>query len=139
MTAESTSPTETNINEAIDWLQKTGASIQDFAVEQAPLYCREVVAWEFWSGIAFCSMGLAAIIIPLAAVYWFREWIEEDIVSYKSSGVGGIFAIMGSILSVLIGVVAIAHSAPQAIKACVAPRLIIVEHLRGLNTNQINQ
>lgn len=29
--------TETNINQAIDWIQKTGGQIQDFAMEQPPL------------------------------------------------------------------------------------------------------
>ncbi len=43
--------TEENINEAIDWLQQTGGRIEDFAMEQAPLYCQEIIQWTFWSGI----------------------------------------------------------------------------------------
>jgi len=121
--------TETNINEAINWLQQTGGQIQDFAAEQAPLYCREVVAWEFWQGLTLSVIGLMIIIIPLIALWRFRKWIKQDL---ENVGAGGFFSIMGSIILTIVGFVIIAGNAPCAIKAVVAPRLVIVEHLRGL-------
>jgi hypothetical protein len=74
-------------------------------------------------------MGLLAIILPLVAVYWFRQWIKEDI---KAINPGSVFVIIGTICSVIIGVCVICSNAPQTVKAAVAPRLVIVEHLRGL-------
>ena len=118
--------TEKNINEAIDWLQQTGGSIQDFAVEQAPLYCREVVAWELWYGIAGIVLGLAVL---LGGVWLVRKAMSM----YRDDG-DGTEAVPGmtGALAIIGGVVIVAGSAPSAIKAAVAPRLVIVEHLRGM-------
>jgi hypothetical protein len=129
MNAEASSPTVANINEAIDWLQKTGAQVQDFAVEQAPLYCREVVAWEFWMGIINSSFGFLFLVTPLVMLWRYRQWFKEDLACL---GTGSLAA---SILVPLIsagGLITIFNCAPQTVKAAVAPRLVIVEHLRGL-------
>lgn len=129
MNAEASSPTVANINEAIDWLQKTGAQVQDFAVEQAPLYCREVVAWEFWNGVFSSTIGLFFLVTPLIVICKYRHWLKEDI---KVCGPGSFAATILFPCICAGGLIAFCTSAPQAIKAAVAPRLVIVEHLRGL-------
>lgn len=118
--------TEKNINEAIDWLQETGGSIQDFAAEQAPLYCREVVAWELWHGIAGVVLGLAVLL--------FGVWlVRRAMAMYRPDSDGSeMFPGMAGGLAIVGGVVIVACSAPSAIKSAVAPRLVIVEHLRGM-------
>jgi hypothetical protein len=121
--------TETNINEAINWLQQTGGSLQNFASEQAPLYCREVVAWEFWSGSIFGGIGVALSVIGLAAAMRFVRWMEEDNGEPNSRTLPScVIAILGLIL----GPILAGDNIPHAIKATVSPRLVIVEHLTGL-------
>lgn len=126
--------TEMNINEAIDWLQQTGGAIQDFAVEQAPLYCREVVAWEFWYGMAGCLGGLLLLTVGGLLLRKGFAITREG----KGKGLSYCeredpFGWMGSaILLLVLGTILSAGSATKAIKAAVAPRLVIVEHLKGL-------
>jgi hypothetical protein len=130
--------TEKNINEAIDWLQQTGGSIQDFAAEQAPLYCREVVAWQLWTGIAACIAGI--LLIPLVVFCWkvSLRWSGEEDEKKKenkwhSSSDGFIGPMIGGIVAAVLALVLVGMGAPKAIKAAIAPRIVIVEHLRGLN------
>jgi hypothetical protein len=119
--------TEKNINEAIDWLQQTGGQIQDFAAEQAPLYCREVVAWEFWIGIAGSLLGAALLLL---GGWLVRKGIQLAR-NPQSSGEEAFPMMLGVVaLSVSIGV--FCTMLPRTIKAAVAPRLVIVEHLRQL-------
>lgn len=121
--------TEKNINEAIDWLQQVGGSVQDFAVEQAPLYCREVVAWNLQLGQIL--LGSAALTAVFFVVFWIRgaRLIKRRKSSYDDDGIGHFVACV----FLAIGTVALgAHGAYFAGKATTAPRLVIVEHLRGL-------
>jgi hypothetical protein len=124
-----TPETETNINEALDWLQQTGGSLQNFASEQAPLYCREVVAWEFWSGAIFGGIGVALSVIGLAAAMKFARWIKEVDVEPSSRTLS---ALVIALLCLILGPILVEENIPQAIKAAVSPRLVIVEHLTGL-------
>jgi hypothetical protein len=122
--------TEKNINEAIDWLQSTGGSIQDFASEQAPLYCQEVVQWELWSSAVGAAAGLLLLIgIPFSAYLNRRKIvhaIERDefhtVLAWTVAGAVALGA--GLPLSF--------DNVPNLIKALTAPRIVIVEHLRGL-------
>lgn len=121
--------TEKNINEAIDWLQKTGGSIQDFAVEQAPLYCREVVAWELWSN-SLASGGCVLAAVSLVVFLWKNreriiEALEEVEVIWSIAGIAAVFLLFPLCFTA-------GQTASAAVRAAVAPRLVIVEHLRGL-------
>lgn len=120
---------EANVNEALDWLQKTGGAVQDFAVEQAPLYCREVVAWEFWSGAVFGGIGLVLMAIGLVALMKFIMWMKEDECEPNGRTVPAFFVTTGCLA---VGVAMASSNIPKAVKATVAPRMVIVEHLRNL-------
>jgi hypothetical protein len=131
MKAESmNTSTEQNINEAIDWLQQTGGKIQDFAAEQAPLYCREVVAWEFWNATVYLSIGIIVFFTCCIGLFLARKEIKK---SWDECDPGwpGCAALMA--LAAIGGLAMFADNIGTAIKAAVAPRLVIVEHLRGLN------
>jgi len=128
-----TDTTEQNINQAIDWLQKTGGQIQDFATEQAPLYCREVVAWELWGNITSAIGSLIGLAIVFYVAKKTKSWIMEEV---EDCHPGAFFGALGIIVA---GVVAcgkrraeIAVSVSGAVKAAVAPRMVIIEHLRGI-------
>lgn len=122
--------TEQNINEAIDWLQQTGGSIQDFATAQAPLYCQEVVAWTFWRGSIYTAIGIGVLGVGVYFTCMIPKWLKED----KGGPTARcIIAIFGGILGLIIGGFTTASNIGDTIKAKVAPRLVIVEHLRELN------
>jgi len=118
--------TEKNINEAIDWLQETSASVQDSAVEQAPLYCREVVASELWSGVAGEMLGIGVILVGLWLLSIGRALIR------CGNDCDAFLPLLGGVLASAIGAITLAASASCAIKAAIAPRMVIVEHFRGL-------
>ena len=116
--------TEKNINEAIDWLQQTGGSVQDFAVEQAPLYCRELVAWELWSSGTAVAIGLVLILVAVRYLYncrklsWDGDEAMPDFIGLMCSG--------------CIAMILLLFNTSPLIKAVVAPRIVIVEHLRSI-------
>jgi hypothetical protein len=122
--------TEQNINEAIDWLQQTGGSIQDFATTQAPLYCQEVVAWTFWMGFICTMIGTGVLVVGIYFTSRLPKWLKED---KGDPTARSIIAIFGGVLGLIIGGFTIASHLGDTIKAKVAPRIVIVEHLRGLN------
>lgn len=121
--------TEQNINEAIDWLQQTGGAIQDFAAEQAPLYCREVVLWAFWEGVSWTSLGLIVSIVISVLLFRNRKWLKSE---YDDVSPAGFFIPVFGTVAIAVGLLVAAFNVTIVIKAKVAPRLVIVEHLRGL-------
>ncbi len=117
--------TEKNVNEAIDWLQQTGGTIQDFAVEQAPLYCQEVVAWKKMDGAIDCGTGA---IFVIGAIILAKVTRPETYNSMFRECLAPILAVLCAAMAVLsfgVGVTSI-------VKASTAPRMVIVEHLRSL-------
>ena len=124
-----TTHTEANLNEALDWIQKTGGAIQDFASEQAPIYCREVVAWELWIGAFYGSFGLLLFVIGCFAAATFVRWMVDDDGEPNGRTVTSFFV---AFLALAGGSCMFLTNAPQAIKAAVSPRLVIVEHLSKL-------
>lgn len=122
--------TEKNINEAIDWLQSTGGSIQDFASEQAPLYCQEVVQWELWSSAVGSAVGILLLVGTLLITYITRKKFGEAI---DNEDIHIVFISIGiAAFSIIAGLSLSSKHTPQLIKALTAPRIVIVEHLRGL-------
>ena len=124
-----TPQTEENINEALNWLQETGSAVQDFAVEQTPLYCQEVVAWAFWQNAIGAGFGLALLAVGIFCAYQLiktsRSFKDGDEIVMAVSTVVGILTLMG-------GIVVTGNHLPDAVKAAVSPRLVIVEHLMNL-------
>lgn len=114
---------EKNLNEAIDWLQQTAGSIQDFAVEQAPLYCQEVVSWTFWLGLLGTVAGILIIGFVVLCIRWCFKNPHND-------AVPGI--VIASVFMSAAAAGFLCTLTPRMVKAVVAPRVVVVEHLRGL-------
>ena len=112
---------------------KAGAEkTTEFAVEQAPLVAREIVAWEFWSAAMFVIATLFAWAI------WLRLFPKRfgpaidrgpDDPSAVTVVLGGI--ITGVLLLVATGIAAFLQ-APQMVKSTVAPRLAIIDYIGRL-------
>lgn len=124
-----TDTTEQNINQAIDWLQKTGGQIQDFATEQAPIYCREVVAWELWGNVTSAIGSLIGLAIVFYVAKKTKSWIMEQA---EDCHPGALFGAVGIIVAGVFLISGFAVSVFGAVKAAVAPRMVIIEHLRGI-------
>jgi cytochrome c biogenesis factor len=128
--------TEQNINDAINWLQQTGGAIQDFATTQAPLYCQEVVAWTFWQNMAYTSIGLFLLILCALSAKQvrpaWREYKDSKPTIYEEPWAAIRWSILTAVFFVF-GLIFVVENIGDTIKAKVAPRLVIVEHLRGLN------
>jgi hypothetical protein len=122
-----TQETEKNINEAINWLQQTGSAIQNFASEQSPIYFREVVEWTFWYSALCGGLGLVLVTLGIVGAFKMKSWIDK---------VGGhpsyTFNIFGTFLLLIFGIFLTCEHIPNAIKAKVAPRTVLIEHLNGL-------
>lgn len=118
--------TEKNINEAIDWLQQTGQSVQSFAIEQSPLYCRELIQWKIHLGIyAAFYLVFALIVASLLGRYCLKAAHEGD------EGP----AIMAMVVAGFLAISAIIATPPaifEGFKAYHAPRVIILEHLQEI-------
>lgn len=128
--------TEKNINEALDWLQQTGGQIQDFATTQAPLYCQEVVAWTFWQGMSYVILGILLLAMSASFAKKITPAYKEFEKTRKTVFDEPWAAVRWSALTVVLFILGfgfVAENIGDTIKAKVAPRLVIVEHLKSLN------
>lgn len=118
--------TEKNINDAIDWLQQTGQSVQSFAIEQAPLYCRELIEWKIHLGIyAAFYLVFASIVALLLGRYCLKAADEGDGGPAIASMLVGLFLAVSAI-------VATPRVICEGFKAYHAPRVVILEHLKEI-------
>lgn len=121
-----TTETEQNMNQAIDWLQTTTGQIQDFASEQAPLYCQEVIRFAIFDGIIGIAFGLA---LSGLGFYLFRRC--RAVASSRDPMMCAPIGAAAFIVTVL-GLVSLFIGGSTVLKAFIAPRVLIVEHFRGL-------
>lgn len=123
-----TEETEQNINETLTWLRDTGTSIQDFTLEQAPLYCQEVLAWQFWSGVLGASVCLLAFI---AGCFSIRHFVKEGNRTNWNGSPSMIITMIVGICGTVMGLSFFFPCSIQAAKAKIAPRAVLVEHFKG--------
>lgn len=129
MNAELENTLSTNLSQTIQWIKEIGSSAQNSAVEQIPLYCREVVMWEFYSSLLFVVLGLLMILTPSLLIYFSRKWIKADLARDGCISIAGIVV---SCMSLVIGSIITVKNSSSAVKAQVAPRLVLIDHLKTL-------
>ena len=99
---------------------KAGAEkTTEFAVEQAPLVAREIVAWEFWSALGGVALCVAAIVVLVRIAKAPSDYRDEFVHVYLWAGVI-IFSVVGLV------------AASAVIKSTVAPRLVIIDYIGRL-------
>lgn len=124
----------------LDKLEAAVTNTADFAVDQAPDVVREWLAWEFWSN--------AASAITAFAVITFLAWLARLLVGYindeikkekmpgaKKSETAGFAFMCFLVVSVLVVAITIAWLAPtaaRAVKATVAPKVVVLERVAEL-------
>lgn len=103
----------------------------DFVMQQAPFYVQELIKWEIaWNAIwAVFWLGIV-VALPLCfgkLIKKLREIPREDPM------------VWGWILTILMGIIMFSSTvaslglAGQSLKAYIAPRVVIMEKLSGLN------
>lgn len=114
--------------EVIDWLKVGAEQSKDFVIEQAPMVAQEYVAWTFWEAVI--GLAVCLLLAPLACLAFAItiRWMRDDEFGDPSGFVGAIITGMLAI-GVFIGAYA---NATTAIKATVAPRVVIIEKIATL-------
>lgn len=89
----------------------------DFAVAQAPAVAQEIVAWELWSSVVLVCTGIVTLVTGFLAVRATMRNYDN-----VAAGVFGIIAFpVGFVMTVV--------NIYFAVRAIVAPRLVIIEYL----------
>ena len=113
--------------EAIKTLMEWATQIKDGVSDELPKLAAEIVAFELWSSVAWIVLGALALVLCRRALRWGIAKDKADPLCPLG------FVTMG--MSCGIGVVAfvfVLHKTNDAIKAAVAPRLVIVEKIAGV-------
>lgn len=109
---------------------KAGAEkTTDFAVEQAPLVAREIVAWQFWSALVTVVMAAALLVaIWTFSLRIWRKATEED----KSDSDSVVMYWIVVLTVSLVLVIPMLLNFPTVIKSIVAPRLVVIDYIGRL-------
>ena len=121
----------------------------DFASKEVPLYLKELITYEFWHAVVYAVLFavLAGCLIYVAR--WCRvraKTLHEENNYRNNDDIGGLWFL--TIASSVVALVLIGTSVgyiDDAVKAAVAPRVIIVEKIQTLikdsmdNTKSCNQ
>lgn len=123
-------PTVERLNDLMDWVGSTAKATEGFVIEQAPLVAQEIVAWEFWGCIGHASLFLAFAIAGTLTIrlLWRKDkdgnlLVDDEAARFVPSILGGIACVAF--------VVAAADYGIHAIKAKVAPRIVIIDYVAG--------
>lgn len=97
------------------------------AGEQIPLVLQEIIQWEIWSSATgFVIALISSVCLVIVGWYCFKRtsMIEDDF----PFALGTIFSFGGALLAFAISMDNLYHM----IKALTAPRLVIIEFLKGM-------
>jgi hypothetical protein len=115
---------EEQLTDVLNWLKVRADGAEKFVLEQAPLYVQEVVAWVFWGNFLASMLCFATILVSGYSAFRFLLWLgKDDNHEYAP-------LIMFWAVPLVVSVIGFFQTAPQALKAHVAPRVVIVEHLQ---------
>lgn len=111
------------INKALDVANKG----IDTAGEQIPLILQEIIQWQLLSAIGFTALFTAISVLGFALSYYlYRKYksldFDDDL----------FIAIIISIGSLAVFSASLICNLPTIIKVLTAPRLVILEYLKGL-------
>ena len=113
----------------LDSLESTVQQGSGFLVEQAPLVCQEYVDWVFWSGVLLAVPCAACAILLFA----FAAWAARKAIKSKEADSQWWLAMALLVLfGLTIGVPSVL-GVGDAVKASVAPRVVVLEKLAELS------
>lgn len=111
----------------VDYLGAAAKDAATFTTEQAPLVARDIVAWELWSNASIAAMliVLATALVVVARVCWANEKKERN-----SEGGWAFLCFIALATSFTLACFAFFGYTTDAIKAVVAPRVVILEYVQ---------
>ena len=116
-----------NVAELVAFMQSGMQSGVEFAQEQAPLLVQEMLMYGAVSTGLYIVWWTSVILFTLLNL---RKWVNVASSDYDFK-VESVYLIVGAVFSV-IGVVSLFVLIPEALTIAFAPRLYILEQLKGL-------
>lgn len=125
--------TDEKIAQLLDFVRSGVERTSDFVGEQAPLVCREIVAWTFWSSAAWIAVGLVFLLVSVQQSRKCFRLLgpvarEESTETVLPCVVAGIIA-AGCILP---GAHMTMSNIDPLIKSATAPRLVVIDYVKDL-------
>lgn len=108
----------------------------DIVSGELPEYCKEYVNYIFYTNVIVCSLFVAVLFATWVLVWYIRRLLVADSLKNPEAAkennqiivgvylIGGVFSFLVLIFS--------SFNFDYLIKSCVAPRVLIVEHLTRL-------
>ena len=113
--------------EVFDWLKTAAEKGADFVSTEAPLVAAEIVGWYFWSSVFLAIVfGLFSAAFLIAGGLCIQRAVKKD-EPEPWFPTGMMLGVAG-----LLFFVPVAVNSYFAVKAAVAPRLVIIDSLKGL-------
>lgn len=119
----------------LSWAKTAAEKGGGWLEQELPQFAAEIVAWHFWSNMFLLGIWLAIAAVPLGLAITIlvvsRKW------SWLSGGdPGDRLAATGVAAALLIAATLISSTSAgsygyEAVKASVAPRVVILEYVRG--------
>lgn len=116
--------------ELLEWLKQTAARSAEFVEREAPLVANEIVAWHFWSSICGCLFFALLTAFFVAVSYRTWEPAKREINSHGNPA-PVLACIVASLAAPVCFFVGVSLNATEAIKAKVAPRVVIIQYVKG--------
>lgn len=121
----------TNFNNLASWVKQVGGATGDFISREAPLFVQEYVAWVFWSNVLAVMVLLGGAATMYGLGRWFHKkrtafYARADLKYFDGEG-WTIGMILSWIAAAVLVSAAAFHFAPAALKAKIAPRVLLVE------------
>lgn len=116
----------------LDKLEKGLDAGVDFLGDQIPPYAQEVLEWHFFvHGLPSVLLFVASGLFLVAAVKTGRIAKGELAKSYLDRVEAWFFAFVASVCLALLCLLCSLMEGVKAAKAKIAPRVVIIEHIRG--------
>ena len=143
------------VDQVLDCVMQVASDAKGFALAQAPLVAQEIVSWTFWSSILYAAVYTLLCVFAVLAIYVTARRLDATATSLKDDAtqrnkdttwayippsddvkmryVGQFRLInLASVLVVCLFAGPIANSIGWAIKASVAPRVVLIEELKRM-------
>lgn len=110
----------------LDGIESKANDVGGFLQSEIPIYCQEYLSWHFWSSfIGFMSFVILWPAIAIPCAWFLRKYIKENEPDKAFPFAVVLFFSLVFTIPVTINLI-------ELIKVVTAPRVVVVEHLRGL-------
>lgn len=114
--------TNEQLGQLLKYIGTLAERADGFVVEQAPLLAREIVAWHMWSNTALAAMYFAGFVAGVWMARWLWRFPWEDPIHRPIAALPLVFAVAMATAAL--------DCVHTAIKAAVAPRLVVLEYVQ---------